>query len=318
MTTRTMPRRPPSACRRRAQALAEVETRGGECRDDPDHDPRVEDPSLWRTPRLIPTPARRCWSPRTGQRGTSPRGILPPFPSPPSPRPLRTPSSRRCSRADEGEPVIVPLDVRSTVIPARYPITGIRNWNSPKWKARRKVWRPETGPQDDPRGDRHGEGVHGQPTASRKRQRVDRNLPRSATIEPCLNDTARRSGRHASGQLRNLFEQDRRRHPFGIFRLEALEKRRVARSPPPFSIKVLLENSCATRTASRSRRTTSGRSRTTVEGSRRTARSPFAGARALQDFTGVPALVDLAAMPRRGEADGGDPKRINPLMPRTS
>ena len=43
---------------------------------------------------------------------------------------------------------------------------------------------------------------------------------------------------------------------------------------------------------------------------------PFKPARVmLQDFTGVPAVVDLAAM--RGAMDrlGGDPKRINPLVP---
>src|SRR5687767_3302948 len=43
---------------------------------------------------------------------------------------------------------------------------------------------------------------------------------------------------------------------------------------------------------------------------------PFMPARVLlQDFTGVPAIVDLAAM-RDAMADiGGDPERINPLVP---
>src|SRR5262249_23460106 len=35
----------------------------------------------------------------------------------------------------------------------------------------------------------------------------------------------------------------------------------------------------------------------------------------LQDFTGVPAIVDLAAMPDAMVRMGGDPKRINPLLP---
>ncbi|MBV9454616.1 MAG: aconitate hydratase [Rubrobacter sp.] len=35
----------------------------------------------------------------------------------------------------------------------------------------------------------------------------------------------------------------------------------------------------------------------------------------MQDFTGVPAVVDLAAMRSAMEAIGGDPKRINPLVP---
>src|SRR5262249_44171937 len=35
----------------------------------------------------------------------------------------------------------------------------------------------------------------------------------------------------------------------------------------------------------------------------------------LQDFTGVPAVVDLAAMRRAMHRLGGDPKKINPLLP---
>ena len=35
----------------------------------------------------------------------------------------------------------------------------------------------------------------------------------------------------------------------------------------------------------------------------------------MQDFTGVPAVVDLAAMRDAMQALGGDPKRINPLVP---
>ena len=43
---------------------------------------------------------------------------------------------------------------------------------------------------------------------------------------------------------------------------------------------------------------------------------PFHPARVLlQDFTGVPAVVDLAAMRDAMKRLGGDPKRINPLIP---
>ncbi|MCI5115624.1 MAG: aconitate hydratase AcnA [Candidatus Electrothrix sp. AX1] len=43
---------------------------------------------------------------------------------------------------------------------------------------------------------------------------------------------------------------------------------------------------------------------------------PFHPARVLmQDFTGVPAVVDLAAMRDAMKAQGGDPKKINPLIP---
>ncbi len=43
---------------------------------------------------------------------------------------------------------------------------------------------------------------------------------------------------------------------------------------------------------------------------------PFMPARVvLQDFTGVPAVVDLAAMRSAMARLGGDPKKINPLIP---
>src|SRR5689334_10719601 len=43
---------------------------------------------------------------------------------------------------------------------------------------------------------------------------------------------------------------------------------------------------------------------------------PFKVARViLQDFTGVPAVVDLAAMRSAMKRAGGDPQRINPLVP---
>ena len=43
---------------------------------------------------------------------------------------------------------------------------------------------------------------------------------------------------------------------------------------------------------------------------------PFLPARVvMQDFTGVPAVVDLAAMRAAVARLGGDPKKINPLVP---
>src|SRR5579884_2504866 len=43
---------------------------------------------------------------------------------------------------------------------------------------------------------------------------------------------------------------------------------------------------------------------------------PFWPARVLlQDFTGVPAVVDLAAMRSAAARAGGDPKKVNPLVP---
>jgi len=52
------------------------------------------------------------------------------------------------------------------------------------------------------------------------------------------------------------------------------------------------------------------------EGAEPTEEIPFQPSRVLmQDFTGVPAVVDLAAMRDAMKNLGGDPQRINPLVP---
>ncbi|HEV2922744.1 MAG TPA: aconitate hydratase [Solirubrobacteraceae bacterium] len=102
---------------------------------------------------------------------------------------------------------------------------------------------------------------------------------------------------------------------YEIFRLEALQQRfDVARLP--MSLKVLLENLLRTEgngsvQASDIEELASWDAK--AQPSKEIAFSP---ARVLmQDFTGVPAVVDLAAM-RDAMADmGGDPARINPLAP---
>src|SRR3954466_2517981 len=100
-----------------------------------------------------------------------------------------------------------------------------------------------------------------------------------------------------------------------IYRLDALQERfDVARLP--FSLKVLLENLL---------RNEDGVSVTAehVEALARWDHSaqpshemPFTPARVImQDFTGVPAVVDLAAMRDAMAELGGDPAKINPLVP---
>src|SRR5690348_16299120 len=100
-----------------------------------------------------------------------------------------------------------------------------------------------------------------------------------------------------------------------IYRLDALQaKYDVARLP--FSLKVLLENllrnedGVAVHAGDVEAHAAWDHA---VEPSREIAFTP---ARVLlRDFTGVPAVVDLAAM-RDAMADmGGDPERINPLVP---
>ncbi len=99
---------------------------------------------------------------------------------------------------------------------------------------------------------------------------------------------------------------------FSLPKLEASGYPGISRLP--FSIKILLENLL---------RHVNGTS-VTKEDVDRLARwaqtepteIPFSPARVLlQDFTGVPAVVDLAAMRSAVARLGGDPKRINPLIP---
>ncbi len=100
-----------------------------------------------------------------------------------------------------------------------------------------------------------------------------------------------------------------------IFRLDALQPRfDVARLP--FSLKVLLENLLRTEDGTSVRAGDIEALASwdhTAEPSREIAFTP---ARVLmQDFTGVPAVVDLAAMRDAMAAHGGDPGAINPLVP---
>jgi aconitate hydratase len=102
---------------------------------------------------------------------------------------------------------------------------------------------------------------------------------------------------------------------YEIFRLDALQARfDVARLP--FSLKVLLENLLRTEgngstTAADIEALASWDAK--AEPSKEVAFTP---ARVLmQDFTGVPAVVDLAAMRDAMAEMGGDPAKINPLAP---
>ncbi len=100
---------------------------------------------------------------------------------------------------------------------------------------------------------------------------------------------------------------------FAVHRLEALGPR-AARLP--FSLKVLLENLLRLEDGRRVTRE-HVESLLAWDPARPSEREiPFMPARVLlQDFTGVPAVVDLAAMRDAVRAMGGDPGRINPLQP---
>ncbi len=108
-----------------------------------------------------------------------------------------------------------------------------------------------------------------------------------------------------------------RRERATVFQLEEIEKAglpSIARLP--FSIKILLEaalRNCDGRITTEADIEALARWNARRPGPREV---PFLPARViLQDFTGVPAVVDLAAMRGTVERLGGDPARINPAVP---
>jgi aconitate hydratase len=102
-----------------------------------------------------------------------------------------------------------------------------------------------------------------------------------------------------------------------IYRLSVLEQQGIANiSRLPFSIRVLLE--AALRQADGfeiTREAVETIARWSPESAGK-AEIPFKPARVvLQDFTGVPSVVDLAALRNAMARLGGDPKKVNPLVP---
>src|SRR6201997_2902402 len=103
---------------------------------------------------------------------------------------------------------------------------------------------------------------------------------------------------------------------YSIYRLDALDKQGISTRHLPYSLRILLENLL---------RTEDGHNVTQEEvralaawnsKSKPDKEIAFTPSRVLlQDFTGVPAVVDLAAMRDAMKRLGGDPKLINPLQP---
>ncbi len=102
---------------------------------------------------------------------------------------------------------------------------------------------------------------------------------------------------------------------YEIFRLDALQERfDVARLP--FSLKVLLENLLRNEGDGTVRARDVEALASWRPESEPSVEIAFSPARVLmQDFTGVPAVVDLAAMRDAIAEMGGDPQRIDPLVP---
>ena len=105
-------------------------------------------------------------------------------------------------------------------------------------------------------------------------------------------------------------------HPFRIYRLGALEADGVDLKRLPFSLKVLLENLLRHEdglTVCKEDIVGLAHWDPKAIPSREIAFRPSRVL--LQDFTGVPAVVDLAAMRDAMKRLGGDPNKINPLQP---
>jgi aconitate hydratase len=102
---------------------------------------------------------------------------------------------------------------------------------------------------------------------------------------------------------------------YEVFRLEALQARHDA-ARLPYTLRILLENVLrheAAGAVTPDDVEAVARWAATDEPSREISFTP--GRVLLQDFTGVPAIVDLAAMRDAMRDLGGDPARINPLLP---
>jgi aconitate hydratase len=119
-----------------------------------------------------------------------------------------------------------------------------------------------------------------------------------------MNTFGSRSKLHAGGQ------------DFEIYRLDALDKHVCPTQHLPYSLRILLENLLRTENG---RSVTADDIRFIAEWKPLAVPSKeiaFTPARVLmQDFTGVPAVVDLAAMRDAMKRMGGNPALINPLQP---
>ena len=103
---------------------------------------------------------------------------------------------------------------------------------------------------------------------------------------------------------------------YKISRLDGVYRQHAAAAKLPYSLKILLEGLLRTEVG------VIVRAEDVMALARWDARSEpsreiaFTPARVLlQDFTGVPAVVDLAAMRDAMARMGGDPRKINPLQP---
>src|ERR1700739_895676 len=103
---------------------------------------------------------------------------------------------------------------------------------------------------------------------------------------------------------------------YAIHRLDALDKQGISTRHLPYSLRILLENLLRTEDGRNVRKEEVRAVAAWNSKSKPDKEIAFTPSRVLlQDFTGVPAVVDLAAMRDAMKRLGGDPKLINPLQP---
>jgi len=105
-------------------------------------------------------------------------------------------------------------------------------------------------------------------------------------------------------------------HDYEIYRLDALDKQGISTKHLPFSLRILLENLLRTEDGRTVTKNDVSALASWNSRSKPDKEIAFTPSRVLlQDFTGVPCVVDLAAMRDAMKQLGGDPTLINPLQP---
>ncbi|MFZ0539083.1 MAG: aconitate hydratase [Candidatus Sulfotelmatobacter sp.] len=103
---------------------------------------------------------------------------------------------------------------------------------------------------------------------------------------------------------------------YEIYRLDALDKQGISTKHLPFSLRILLENLLRTEDGRNVKKEDIRSMAAWNKHSKPDKEIAFTPSRVLlQDFTGVPCVVDLAAMRDAMQQLGGDPSLINPLQP---
>ena len=103
---------------------------------------------------------------------------------------------------------------------------------------------------------------------------------------------------------------------YEIYRLDALDKQGISTKHLPYSLRILLENLLRTEDGRNVKKEDIHSMASWNKHSKPDKEIAFTPSRVLlQDFTGVPCVVDLAAMRDAMQQLGGDPALINPLQP---